>query len=448
MVEDAEGSRLYAEWWRTHPAGLAAAAEDPDRPRFHFLPEPGWMNDPVPIYALGAYHVFFQYQPGRPYWGNIAWGHACSADLVRWEQWPSALAPTPGGPDAGGCWTGSVVDDGGTFRALYTGVAPQVQCLASSSDLVRWDKYAGNPVIPVAQRPAGTGETFRDPCVWHEAGTWYMVLGADVPGGGGRPLLYRSLDLLRWQYVHPLCGGSVVRDECPDLFALGGRHVLLSSRDHAAWAVGSFSCLRFTPQRHGLLDAAALYAVKTLLDARGRRIAWGWVREQRPVADQVCAGWSGVLSLPRVLRILADGTVGAEPPEELAALRGALWEPRCPELAGTRPEQPASIPVPESGCFEVHAEFDVRAAGPVGVVVPGTEAMAWPGFAGGHGSLRVFVDRSVVEVFVDGRQTLTCRSYRAAGGGAHWMGFFGRGGVALSRLRVWDLGFAARDTTA
>lgn len=444
-MEDPVGRRAYQEWLAQRPGPGGDAGEDPDRPRYHFLPEPGWMNDPVPVFAGGAYHVFFQYRPGLPFWGDIHWGHACSPDLVHWRHLPPALAPTPEGPDAGGCWTGCVVEAAGAFHALYTGVEPLVQCLASSADLLTWVKDPGNPVLGAEQRPAGGGETCRDPCVWRQDGLWFMVLGADLPGGGGRPLLYRSPDLRRWEYLHPLYAGPLVRDECPDLFPLGGRHVLLSSRDHSAWAVGTFADLRFAPVAAGELDRGQLYAVKTLLEPGGRRLAWGWVREARPVPEQVRAGWSGVLSLPRVLTLLPDGTVGAEPPAELAALRGEGWEPACPDLGGSSAGRPAVVEVPASGCFELWADFTALAAGAsVGLLLPGAAAVSFGAgrgaFAGGAGSLRVFVDRSVVEVFVDGRETWTGRAYRAAGGGAPWVGLWAEGGRgALRRLRLWDL---------
>lgn len=436
-MEDAQGRAAYEELLRHDSGAHAQAAEDPDRPRYHFLPEPGWMNDPIPFFADGRFHVFFQYNPRRPYWGDMHWGHTASADLVHWDHLPVALAPTPGGPDADGCWTGCVVHAGGRYHALYTGVDPQVQCLASSVDLATWAKDPGSPVIPTSQKPASLGDTFRDPCVWRAGDAWYVVLGADLPGGGGSPLLYRSRDLRQWQFLHALYAGPAAGDECPDFFPLDGRHVLLSSRGQSVWAVGRFADLRFTPQAHGVLDPGELYAVKTLEDDGGRRLAWGWVRESRPVREQVRAGWSGVLSLPRVLRVLPGGTLGMEPPEELASLRGEGRSVPCPPLEGTSEEAPARIEVPPGGCFEVQADFDAGGGAAIGVVVPGAGAITWRG-AGGR--VRVFVDRSVAEVFVGGRETITRRAYRADGGGAGWLGLFARDGkAAVGDLRVWEL---------
>ena len=267
---------------------------------------------------------------------------------------------------------------------------------------------------------------------------------ADLPGGGGSPLLFRSPDLRAWEYVQPLCSGGAARDECPDLFPLDGRAVLLSSRDHTAWAVGALLGWRLHPQRSGLLDDGALYAAKTLLDGRGCRIAFGWVREARGVEAQVRAGWSGVLSLPRILRVSPDGALASALPEELTALRGELWEPPV-RIDGAGEADPLRIQVPDGGCFELLAEFAGLEPGAApGVAIPGSGPMALAqgpsAFPGGCGALRVLVDRSVVEVFGEGGTTCSRRAYAADGGGAGWVGLFVRGGRgALERLRIWDL---------
>src|SRR5271156_6859070 len=87
---------------------------DPLRPQFHLLPRANWMNDPcAPRFFRGQYHMFFQYNPGGPVWGDMHWAHAVSPDLIHWKHLPVALAPTPGGPDQDGCFSGSAVDDRG-----------------------------------------------------------------------------------------------------------------------------------------------------------------------------------------------------------------------------------------------------------------------------------------------------------------------------------------------
>src|ERR1035437_1573465 len=112
-----------------------ALAGDPHRPQYHLLPAANWMNDPnAPIYWQGQYHMFYQFNPNGAFWGDMHWGHAVSADLVHWKHQPVAMAPTPGGADKDGVFSGCIVADRGVPTAIYTGVNPEVQCIATSDD--------------------------------------------------------------------------------------------------------------------------------------------------------------------------------------------------------------------------------------------------------------------------------------------------------------------------
>jgi beta-fructofuranosidase len=146
-------------------------AGDPHRPLNHFSAASNW-NDPNGLIQWdGRYHLFYQYNPNGPFHGTIHWGHAVSEDLVHQEDLPPALAPTPGGPDEDGCWSGCAVDDDGVPTLVYTGVRgggrrEEGTCIATSSDgLLTWKKHLGNPVI--ASPPQGLDVVgFRDPYVW------------------------------------------------------------------------------------------------------------------------------------------------------------------------------------------------------------------------------------------------------------------------------------------
>jgi beta-fructofuranosidase len=455
----------------------AAAARDPHRPRYHLVPPPSWINDPKPFFWDGVYHVFFQYCPGVPYSARKHWGHAVSRDLARWRELPVALAPTPGGPDAGGCWTGCVVEDRGRFHILYTGVPhltrphfDQVQCLATSADLVTWEKYAGNPVIPASQKPRGFGDTFRDPQAWREEDAWYCIIGGNLPEGDdqfkhGAPFLYRSPDLIHWEYLHPLYVGPAARDECPDFYPLDGprgrKWVLLSSRRETAWAIGDYADHRFTPETTGTADDRLYYAAKTLLDdggsgvgrgaQPGRRILFGWVREDRPREAYVAAGWSGTFALPRVLSILPDGTLGQEPVPELEALRGARRGFGSFALGPGKDE--IALEVPGGDCSEVLVRFAPNEAKAFGLAVQGSDEILYDrerqALAGRPLSLgpddaltvRVFVDRSVIEVFAHGRVCKTLRTYHQPGDNLDVIRLLARGGTAtVESLDVWEMG--------
>jgi len=157
----------------------AKLASDPLRPQFHLLPAANWMNDPNgPIFWNGNYHMFFQYNPNAAVWGDMHWAHAVSPDMIRWKHLPVALAPTKGGDDQDGCFTGSAAEDNGTATIIYTGVKSttselatlrdgthnfrEVQCLATSTDpqLRTWKKLAA-PILTAPQEPQLAG--FRDP---------------------------------------------------------------------------------------------------------------------------------------------------------------------------------------------------------------------------------------------------------------------------------------------
>ena len=201
-------------------------------------------------------------------------------------------------------------------------------------------------------------------------------MGGNRPEGGdpyrnGVCYLYRSPDLVRWEYLHPLYDGPAARDECPDFFPLGGQHVLLSSRGETAWAAGQLEGLRFAPQGQGTVDGSLYYAAKTLVDGQGRRILFGWIREGRPREADVRAGWSGALALPRVLSVLPDGTLGQEPAPELEALRGRhrRWEGIVLGEGGAE----VTLEVPGGHSIEVLARFAPNSAPCFGLAVQGTD---------------------------------------------------------------------------
>jgi len=311
---------------------------DRHRPRYHYLPPSNWMNDPNGVIQWkGKYHLFYQHNPHGPLWGDIHWGHAVSKDLIHWMDLPIALAPTSGGPDEAGCFSGCAVNNGEpTF--VYTGTRGvrneiQVQCIATShDDLLSWEKYAGNPVIGELPPESNQTSDFRDPFVWKEGDSWYAVIGSRIKDRGGVIFLYRSTNLIDWEYLNPLfMSGKKLHGaiwECPNFFKLGDQWVLIISA-HTGTAtgevfyfVGSYENYRFTPIHEGVLDYGQLYAPLSFVDDNQRRILFGWVREARSETDQRLAGWSGVQSIPRVLTLDAQQRLLMSPVPELAAIRG------------------------------------------------------------------------------------------------------------------------------
>jgi len=293
----------------------------------------------------------FTGNPKGAIWGNMNWAHASSSDMIYWRHEPIAISPTRGGFDSDGVFSGSAVMDGEVPTVIYTGVMPpltptdatlrdgahtwrEVQCLATSHDpeLRTWDKSA-EPVI--AWPPPGLEVTgFRDPFVWREGQAWFLALGSGIKNKGGMVLLYKSTDLRQWAYLNPLIEGTSNKKdtvnpvdkgemwECPDFFPLGGKHVLLiSTEGKVRWKVGTYADQRFTAEKEGIVDWGAYYAAKTMLDADGNRILWGWIPEKRSDAELRAAGWAGCMSLPRALSLGSENHLEMRVAPALSSLR-------------------------------------------------------------------------------------------------------------------------------
>ena len=438
-------------------SSIAGPAHDPAsdiaRPEYHLLPPHNWMNDPNgPIFWRGKYHLFYQLNPRAAVWGDMHWGHAVSADMIHWRHEPIALAPTPGGPDSEGCFSGSAVVMNGTPTFIYTGVqnAPpdqvtirdgnghlretQLLAVAEDDELLHWKKLE-EPIIVAP--PAGMTITgFRDPCPWREADGWYLGIGSGERGKGGCVLLYRSQDLRHWEYLHKLAegkpngkqdGNPVATGEmweCPDFFQVNKQHCLFySTEGKVIWTTGDYDAQahRFTATREGVLDRGAYYAPKSFLAPDGRRILWGWIQETRPEREFAAAGWSGAMSLPRVLTVGAQGQLQMNPAAELESLRGPT------EHATLKPGQPhrtqldtlrheihlgltsgkATVRLLTSGASVWELVIDV----PNNKIQCGDIQFPLPDLPWPRPSLRMFLDASIVECFIGGREALTSRVY-------------------------------------
>jgi beta-fructofuranosidase len=460
---------------------LKQLANDAHRPHYHFLPPANWMNDPNGVVQWkGMYHLFYQYNPQGPLFGKIHWGHAASSDLVHWTHLPIALAPTPGTVDEDGCWSGCIVNNNGVPTIIYSGNRnwKQLPCIATShDDLLTWEKYAGNPVI-TAPAPGLEIVDFRDHCVWKEDDTWYQLIGSGIKGVGGTALLYRSSDLLQWEYMHPLCIGSNSTTEemweCPDFFPLDNKYVLVVSPlplARAVYFIGTYSDHHFTPELRGTLDAGShFYAPQTLRDDKGRRIVWGWLREGRPDELIQQAGWAGMMSLPRILTLRPDNTLSMIPAPEIANLRGKHYHDT--DIIIT--ETPQVVEDVQGAALEIYAEFVRGNAAVFGITIfdlhdsteeiailydSATQLLKIDNTRSSTSSviqyevesgpvelveneklkLHIFIDGSVIEVFANNTTCITERIYLSQN--VHsGIALFAHGGDAkISALDVWEM---------
>eukprot|EP00257_Ricinus_communis_P000986 XP_002510944.2 acid beta-fructofuranosidase 1, vacuolar [Ricinus communis] len=332
------------------------------RTAYHFQPEKNWMNDPDgPLFYMGWYHLFYQYNPDSAVWGNITWGHAVSRDLIHWLYLPMAMVPDKW-YDINGVWTGSatLLPDG-QIVMLYTGdtnASVQVQNLAYPANLsdpllIDWIKYPGNPVL--VPPPGIETDEFRDPTTaWMGPdGTWRITLGSRMNETVGISLVYQTTNFTTYELLdgllHAVPGTGMW--ECVDFYPVaingskgldtsvngpGVKHVLKASLDNTKldyYALGTYDPVtdKWTPDNPeedvgiGLrVDYGRYYASKSFYDQyKQRRILWGWINETDTEQDDLQKGWASVQTIPR--NVLFDNKTGANllqwPVEEIESLR-------------------------------------------------------------------------------------------------------------------------------
>ncbi|MFF8188721.1 glycoside hydrolase family 32 protein [Microbacterium sp. NPDC016588] len=472
---------------------LVRAAADPHRPTFHFTAPAGWLNDPNGLsQRAGEYHLFYQFNPDAPVHHRIRWGHAVSRDLVRWRDLPIALEPSEG-PDVDGCWSGVTVFDGDVPTIVYSGRHGdrELPCVATgTADLLTWTKDADNPVI--AAPPVGIDITaFRDHCVWREGDVWRQLIGSGIRGEGGTTFLYESADLREWTYLGPLLvgdgatGDRTASDwtgtmwECIDLFRLGAddsahRDILVFSAwdegvtHHPLYWSGRYEGERFTPAALHRLDLGGryFYAPQTLRDESGRRVMFGWLQEGRSDDEAVEAGWSGVMSLPRVVAARRDGSLHQRPAPEVDALRAdevaactvPLGADEVEIVRGEELDLETRLTVPDGGAVTIvvratpddaertvfrlerrgdRAELSLdRSRSSLSAAVDASPRTGGvPVDADGGLDVRVLVDHSAVELFAGG-VPLTTRVYPTR---ADALGVRLSGDGVMAQVRAWTM---------
>lgn len=252
------------------------------RPQYHFTTRRGWINDPNGCcYLNGKWHMFYQHNPYEREWGNMHWGHAVSTDLLHWQEWPLALHPD----HLGTMFSGTIAIPEGTSKmvAYYTAdsAEKEVQCMAESVDEgLTWTKYSGNPVVDSHDR--WHSHDTRDPKVfWYAPGKHWVMVVNERDGN----TIYNSDDRKQWTPVSHIEGFW----ECPELFYLP---VLGEKKAKGAWVMwgasgtymlGDFDGKTFTPTSpkmcnlNGTAYAAQTFANIPRQDGRTIKMAWGRV---------------------------------------------------------------------------------------------------------------------------------------------------------------------------
>lgn len=322
---------------------LTRFTSDHLRPVFHAMPPANWTNEPHGLVSFNnQYHMFYQRTPNGPFKTQMHWGHLVSSDFVNWKNVHDALYPSlesgkTSGFDMKGIWSGDVVSENGTAYAFYTSVNhsgsfnPGISYATSSTpDLSVWDK--GGPVID-----SDKADDFRDPAVWKDTDGWHMIIGAKVNGKGGL-VHYTSTNLVTWTYNPtfssvPYSQMDINSEiwEMPVFEKLkDNKYILLvnpiggsvgkydaAKPTRAVYWIGTWANGKFTPDYNvpKNLDLVRGHLSPTVVrNASGNLTGIGIVDERRNSQAQLAAGWAHTFGIARDWYLLPDNkTLGQRP---------------------------------------------------------------------------------------------------------------------------------------
>ncbi|MCM2139543.1 glycoside hydrolase family 32 protein [Vagococcus fluvialis] len=301
------------------------------RNQYHLMGPIGWINDPNGfVYFRGEYHLFYQFYPYDSVWGPMHWGHAKSKDLIHWEDLPVALAPSED-YDIDGCFSGTALVKDDKLYLFYTGhvenetLKREVQCMAVSDDGIHFEKSMNNPLVDETHiENIASPEDFRDPKVFAREDVYFMLVASQTADSRGQILMFRSKNLKDWFFYSVLLEGNSTQGimwECPDLFQLNGKDVLIMSpiqmpkEDHKYanrsstvafigkinWETGKMHVDNY----HEIDSGLDFYAPQTVINGQGERYLTAWMQmwDRNMPTNDLKHGWAGSMTLPRKLSI-------------------------------------------------------------------------------------------------------------------------------------------------
>lgn len=418
-----------------------SGSEDVWRPVLHIAPPIGWLNDPNGLCQYqGVYHAFYQMAPFEPEGGLKFWGHCTSKDLLHWDFQGVPLLPDQ--PyDCHGAYSGSALVEDDKMYLFYTGNVKLLgdydyintgresgTALATSTDGVHiHDKEL---LMTNADYPEDLTKHVRDPKVWKQDDTYYMVQGARTKENQGIVLLFSSKDKRNWTYIRRFQTEKPFGYmwECPDLYEVDGKVVLSISpqgveqdglqyankyQSGTCFIEGDFRTDGNIGAFRELDSGFDFYAPQTFLTDDGRRIQIGWMGmpdvEEEYTNRTIADGWQNILTFPRELSV-QDDVLCQNPVRELDS-----WWNREIRFSGHFHEKTDT-------CFELSIQTkgkDVKITLADGLVLryEEREKIFWMEFTDtslGAGrtsrgrklesvtDVRILVDVSCVEVFLNG----------------------------------------------
>lgn len=422
---------------------------------FHLAhPGPGdaFPGDPNCIFDRGGrVHLHYIYRNRT----GFVFAHVSSDDMVRWRWHPTVLAPPTTGH---GMFSGTgFYTKEGKAAIIYHGEGSGRNWIQYAED----DRFgAWSEPVPVLPKTAeGKIPDIRhwDPDCWLNGETYYAL------SGGENPQLMKSTDLKEWTYLGDLLHKDfpqnlgVAKSEdisCANMFKIGDKWMLLciSHRLGCRYFLGDFQDEKYLPSHHAMMSFGnnQFFAPESVQTRDGRRVMWAWLLNA-PVAP------TGVQCLPRELELPADGVLRIRPLRELSSLRrdekqwkdlkiAAGGEHALEGLTGDAVELEITFAAPLPAECGLHLLGD--ADGREGVsVVAGRDRKTLR--IGGIEAplairpdedltLRVFVDKNLVEAFANDRQAAVF-AHKHVRANPNVRLFAAGGGAVVKSVRAWKL---------
>jgi beta-fructofuranosidase len=467
----------------------AKATVDTLRPSFHLTPPAGCMGDPNGgIYHDGWYHIFYGHAPFSPHPGGWYWAHARSRDLLNWEHMKNALTPAF---NLGLNHVGSgstIINDNGKPLAFYStskGGSMKFWQAQFNNDFTEWEYEVSQPVLTLDQSGLPPFDRFwRDPFVFKADNRTFLIACADLFEENIVPVpIFESKNdaLTSWEYKGILFSypkHKLRNLEVPELRPLGNKWIFMASSDapvdRVVYFIGDIDMknMKFQAEAEGIVDYSGhYYAQETILDDKGDLylMAWipGWDRDWLPTymnepLKNSSPLWNGCFAIPRQVSIDKDGNLIQKPVEVMKQLRTEHVSIGGRDL----PVQSAftSLNVLDEikgNQLELNIEMDLHAASFCGLNLlcnmegKGGLFIVWSGDVvnvdgvtvpikewklGDRLKMQIFIDKQLVEVFINGGRYCVSRKVRAENIKGDHVALTRLGGTAkLISLEGWKL---------
>ena len=324
-------------------------------PAYHAASSAYLMGKPSGMtYFNGEYHLFFQHNPHSLKTDEWNISHYASPDLINWVNKPTALAPSET-YDKDGVLAGSAIVEDGLLYLLYTGNVVnkkedkseqhQTQNLAISKDGINFGKSANNAVIQMAPHYMGlnfSSANFRNPYVWKQSDRYYALIGTQYEKTkDGAVLLFKSKDLRNWVFINVAALGAKGEMgymwESPALYHIGGEDILVIcpqgikphekmflNKYQAGWFIGKldYDTGKFKQKgAFGLFDYGFdFYAPVVTKTQDGKYVLIAQMDMPDKPMEPQSETWAGMMTVPREIT-LKNGKIVTVPYSGLSVLR-------------------------------------------------------------------------------------------------------------------------------